>query len=124
MNHFSAKTLFDQRTLGPTCEKVAPPPEIDGETCEEKLDGPRLRKQLERVREYALAIFPKWKTAAEIAAELERQYEPTKFPEPSVGARLRDLRKEKFGHYTVRSHRREDGGGSYEYLVYPKDGLI
>lgn len=106
------QTLFD---MPPAPPKEPEPQEFDGQTYEEKLDGPRLRFQLERVREYMLAIFPTWKALAEISQELEKQYE-IKFPEASISARLRDLRKRKFGGYVVEGKRRE--GGTWEYLVY------
>jgi len=54
-------------------------------------------------------------------AEVDKLCEkPPKFDGET--ARIRDLRKEDFGHYTVICKRRE--GGLYEYLVYPKDGLV
>ena len=95
------------------------PQKFGGRTYEDKLDGPRLTAQLERVREYMLAKFPDWRTLAEISKYLERLYN-TKFPEASISARLRDLRKKKFGGYTVKGKRREDKeqNGTWEYLVY------
>lgn len=92
-----------------------PPPKFDGQTYEDKLDGPRLRFQLERVREYMLAIFPAWKSVYEISEALEQKY-GDKFPTQSVSARLRDLRKRKFGGYVVDRKRR--AAGTWEYLVY------
>lgn len=98
--------------------KVAKTARFDGKTYEHKLDGPRLTKQLERVREYMLAIFPAWKSLAEICSELEKLYK-VPFSSNSVSARLCDLRKEKFGGYIVESKRRK--GGTWEYLVYQED---
>ena len=96
-----------------------PKTKFDGRTFEEKFDGPRLRKQLDRVREYMLAIFPTWKTLAEISEELEKLYQ-IKYPTQSISARLRDLRKKEFGNYIVKGKRREDKEhkGIWEYLVY------
>jgi len=98
------------------------PPRFDGQTYEAKLDGPRLTLQLERVREYMLKIFPAWKTLPEIQGALEILYENTFFPEQSISARLRDLRKRKFGGYTVDKKRRMTeklrNDGTWEYLVY------
>ena len=96
-----------------------PKPKFDGRTFEEKLDGPRLIKQLDRVREYMLAIFPTWKTLEEISEALENIYK-TKFLSQSVSARLRDLKKKKFGNYCVDKKRREgkEHNGIWEYLVY------
>ena len=97
---------------------------FDGQTFEEKLDGPRLRKQLERVREYMLAIYPTWKTLEEISEDLEKIYK-IKYPTQSISARLRDLKKEKFGNYEVPKKRREIGefiesrsSGIWEYIVF------
>lgn len=101
-----------QQTLFDVQEK---PPKFDGETFEEKLDGPRLRCQMERVREYMLAIFPTWKSVYEISVALEQLY-GGKFPTQSISARLRDLRKKQFGSYIVDKNRRK--GGTWEYLVY------
>lgn len=113
------QTLFE-----PPLSRTKDPPKFDGRTYEDKLDGPRLRFQLERVREYMLAIFPQWKTLAEISVRLEQDY-GQKFPEASISARLRDLRKKKFGGYIVERKRREIGkfidkrsSGIWEYLVY------
>lgn len=104
-------TLFD---LG-----VQAPPKFDGRTYEDKLDGSRLTIQLDRVREYMLAIFPAWKTLAEIQKELKKLYK-IKYPTQSISARLRDLRKKRFGSYIVEGKRREgkEQNGTWEYLVY------
>ena len=104
------QTLFE-----PPLSRTKDPPKFDGRTYEDKLDGPRLRFQLERVREYMLAIFPQWKTLAEISYYLQHKYRG-RFPEASISARLRDLRKKKFGGYVVERKRRHKG--TWEYLVY------
>lgn len=96
-------------------------PKFDGQTYEARLDGPRLKKQLDRVREYMLATFPTWLSLAEISKALEQKYN-AKFPSQSVSARLRDLKKKKFGSYEVPKKRRTIS--VWEYLVYPKDGLV
>jgi len=50
-----------------------------------------------------------------IKVELERTYFPTKFPEQSISARLRDLRK---APYRCRLERRRKGiGGVFEYQL-------
>lgn len=105
-----------------TIYEIKPKPSpFDGKTYNEKLDGPRLKKQLDRVREYMLAIFPSWKSLSEISEELAKLYPNTRFPEASISARLRDLRKPKFGNYTVKSKRRSSG--LWEYLVYSEDKI-
>lgn len=65
---------------------------FDGVTFDEKRDGKRLQQQLHTVR--ALALTHDWWTLHELA-------KTTGFPEASVSARLRDLRKAKFGGYNV-----------------------
>lgn len=79
---------------------------FDGETFEEKRDSLRLNAQLRRVRD--LMLDGEWRTLAEIGGRLG-------IPEASASARLRDLRKERFGNYDV--ERRNLGGGSWVYRV-------
>lgn len=64
----------------------------DGETYDHERDGARLNRQAHAV--YALMRDQRWRTLAEIAERLGE-------PEASVSARLRDLRKEKFGGFLV-----------------------
>lgn len=88
-----------------------PPPGFHGETFEPQLDTARLNAQLRRVRD--LVIDGQWRTLREIAAA-------TGDPEASVSARLRDLRKLKFGGWTVKSRRRgEEKRGIHEYRCSP-----
>lgn len=68
------------------------PPEFGGATFSPVRDGDRLRAQLARVRR--VMADGEWRTLAVIAEE-------TGDPEASVSARLRDLRKAKFGGHTV-----------------------
>lgn len=83
--------------------------DFDGETFNREQDGARLSRQLESV--FDLMKDGKWRTIREIAAR-------TKKPETSVSARLRDLRKEKFGSWNV--DRRKVGVGLFEYRVFAK----
>lgn len=69
---------------------------FDGKTYDPALDHNRLTKQLGRV--FELMSDGKWRTLAQIALM-------TGSPEASVSARLRDLRKEKFGGYSVKRRR-------------------
>lgn len=115
---FAARGMKAQVEVNKLCQK------FDGQTYEEKLDCPRLTKQLDRVREYMLAIFPAWRSLAEISYDLQHKY-GGKFPEASISARLRDLRKKEFGGYIVERKRREIGefierrsSGTWEYIVY------
>lgn len=75
-------------------------PLFGGITFEKKRDGQRLNAQLLRVRN--LMIDSTWRTLEEISIA-------TGFPEASISARLRDLRKEKFGGYTVERKFYKDG---------------
>ena len=87
---------------------------FDGSTFSESRDGSRLASQLADVRDYMM-IFVNWMTLA----DLERA---TGYPQASISARLRDLRKPKFGGYTV--ERRYVRRGLFEYrLLLPKGQL-
>lgn len=93
-------------------DDFAPAESFDGETFEEEHDGVRLGAQLEKVRD--LMQDGAWRTLEEIA-------EKTAAPTHSISARLRDLRKLKFGGYEVkRRSRGERTRGLYEYRVTPK----
>ena len=65
---------------------------FDGETYDPPKDHARLTKQLDRV--FALMRDGRYRTLAELA-------ECVGAPEGSVSARLRDLRKQKFGGWVV-----------------------
>lgn len=67
-------------------------PHFGGETYEAEYDLERLTTQLEDVR--ACMLDGKWRTLREISLA-------TGHPEASISARLRDLRKERFGSHTV-----------------------
>lgn len=71
-------------------------PRFDGVTYDPKLDGERLANQLDRVRGFVRDGG--WYTLAVISQALG-------FPEASVSARLRDLRKPRFGGWLVERQR-------------------
>lgn len=79
---------------------------FDGETFDEPRDGKRLKRQLNDVRN--LMIDGNFRTLMEIAIAIGA-------PESSVSARLRDLRKLKFGGYIV--EKQYLGDGLYTYRV-------
>lgn len=81
---------------------------FDGETYEPEHDAKRLRSQLERV--FYLMRDGEWRSLGRIA-------ELAGGSEASVSARLRDLRKEKFGAHEV--DRRRVEGGLFEYRLVP-----
>jgi len=80
--------------------------QFDGATYEPNRDGNRLRSQLQRVR--VLMLDGHWRTLPEIAQRIGGS-------EAAVSARLRDLRKERNGGYTV--NRRHIENGLFEYQV-------
>jgi hypothetical protein len=77
-------------------------------------DEKRLTKQRDAVLK--LMLSGNWLTLSELSQLLEREY-GRKFPEASVSARLRDLRKRRYGSYRVDHRRRVDSGGWWEYRV-------
>ena len=77
------------------------------------LDEKRLGKQFERIKEVMLKAsdINYWMTLRELSFL-------TKFGEASISARIRDLRKEQFGGYTVERRRRGDPTkGIWEYCI-------
>lgn len=81
---------------------------FDGETYDPARDEARLGSQLERVK--ALMADGAWRGLADIAAM-------TGGSEAAVSARLRDLRKARFGGFRV--ERRHVEGGRWVYRVLP-----
>ncbi len=81
-------------------------PRFDGETFDVAQDGPRLSRQLAAVK--GLMDDGMWRPLWVISVV-------TGASEASVSARLRDLRKPKFGAHTVERRRVEDG--LWEYRV-------
>jgi hypothetical protein len=86
-------------------------PLFDGETYEDERDRARLSSQLNRV--WQVTQDRRWHTLAELSAALGE-------PEASISARLRDLRKDRFGSYTVK--RRYVERGLWKYKVLPPLG--
>ena len=78
---------------------------FDGITIDDARDNGRLNKQLAAVRAVALGT-PGWFTLREMA-------NMTGAPEASVSARLRDLRKPKFGGHNVERKYLERGLWAY-----------
>lgn len=79
---------------------------FDGKTYEPELDFTRLHSQLARVLD--LMIDGEWRTLDQIHSSIGGSI-------PSISARLRDLRKSKFGEFNV--ERRRVGVGLFEYRV-------
>ena len=68
----------------------------DGVTYDPAVDAVPLNRQQQAV--YTLMSDGHWRTLADVAARLE-------YPEASISARLRDLRKAKWGGHTVERRR-------------------
>jgi len=84
---------------------------FDGADYNHARDFKRLAKQLNAV--FQLMKDGEWRTLNEIAST-------TNYPHASVSACLRDLRKERFGAYTV--DRKYLGNGLYAYrVIVPKE---
>ena len=81
---------------------------FDGQTYDPDQDHDRLKRQLTAV--WAYMRDAEWHSLAEIAHMVQA-------PEASVSARLRDLRKAKFGGYRVERQRVREGRGLYHYRL-------
>ncbi len=81
-------------------------PDFDGETYEREHDLARLSGQLRNVRDFGMANEGKYFTPGQWEYATGANW-------CSVSARLRDLRKEKFGGYTVQRLRLENGLNVY-----------
>lgn len=81
---------------------------FDGNTYSHERDSARLGEQMMAV--LSVMADGKWRTLAAIASE-------TNAPEASVSARLRDLRKPRFGGYTVNREYVRRGLYQYQLLV-------
>ena len=81
-------------------------PTVEIGRTQPRCDMGYFRAQLQRVK--YLMIDEQWRTLQQIS-------EATGDPEASVSARLRDLRKEKHGSYTV--NLRQLANNKYEYQV-------
>ena len=84
---------------------------FDGTTFVQELDGARLESQLEKV--FNFMQDGQWHTLAIIAAAV-------KAGESSVSARLRDLRKKRFGEHTIERHSLGEGLFMYRMILNDK----
>jgi hypothetical protein len=75
----------------------------------EELDGKRIARQHEVIRDFMLSNS-NWWTLSELHKLLQ-------FPEASISAQLRHLRKERFGSYIIEKRRRTVG--TWEYKLFP-----
>jgi hypothetical protein len=93
---------------------------FSGAAYEPKLDRARLALQIERIRVWALARD--WFTLRAARLDLEQLYTPAYFPEASISANLRNLRKEPY-RLRVDKRRRAGvrSGGVWEYRIANAD---
>lgn len=83
--------------------------DFDGITYRREHDAPRLNAQLARVHDVMRSA--RWYTLAELS-------DLTGDPPASISARIRDLRKSRFGNHTVERRRRgEAPRGIWEYRL-------
>lgn len=93
---------------------IEQPPVFDGETYDPQHDEDRLSRQLGRV--WDAMKCGTWRTLEGISTI-------TRDPTHSISARLRDLRKIKFGNYTVERRSKGDRErGLFEYRLLNCDG--
>jgi hypothetical protein len=87
---------------------------FDGPDYEPRFDYSRLTGQIRDV--YTLMSDGEWRTLREVA-------DITAWPEASISAQLRHLRKPKFGSHKVEKRRRGDpSNGLYEYRLSDSGG--
>ena len=96
------------KALLPQPKATVPDGDRDGVTYDPELDYERLNKQMQKV--WRVVRTGRWYTLNDLALA-------TGCPAPSVSARLRDLRKPKFGSQEVQRKRIE--GGYWIYRVVP-----
>lgn len=93
-------------------QKMKAKPKFDGSDIEDKFDTSRLSKQIREL--YDLIRDGRYRTLSEIKAE-------TGHPESSISANLRNLRKKRFGSFTVNKRRRNlPSAGLWEYQLIDK----
>jgi hypothetical protein len=81
---------------------------FDGSTYDAARDEVRLSRQLQNVKQ--VLSDNRWHTLSEIAQRIGGS-------EAGISARLRDLRKEKFGNHQI--DRQRIGGGLFRYRMVP-----
>jgi hypothetical protein len=91
-----------------------------GPDYKKTIDGARLCTQMERIRVYMLGV--EWRTLGEIERDLETLFRPCHFPQASISAQLRHLRKEIFGGHRLEKRRRKEAG-LFEYRLSPRSAF-
>jgi hypothetical protein len=85
-----------------------------------QFDHSRLALQVERVRVFMLRV--EWQTLREIKTALEAAHAPCVFPESSISAQLRNLKKPPYSYRLEKRRRagvRGPGAGIWEYRLRP-----
>jgi hypothetical protein len=96
-----------------------------GPAYEQEHDADRLNTQMLCIRDAMLAHSRcgRWRTLGEIRSELEGQLH-RRFPEASISAQLRHLRKREFGSFRLLKQRRSSRTlGLFEYQLLPPDPM-
>ena len=88
---------------------------FDGITCDKKTDGARMRSQLDSVRKEMKS--GKWFTLDELSALCGGSV-------ASISARIRDLRKDKFGALPMQGRRIPGVDGLWEYRMILNAGNL
>ena len=86
------------------------------------LDYKRLKSQIDRV--FGLMRDGHWRTLQEIKTALENRYPGSCFPESSLSAQLRNLRKDAGGRHVVNRDRKKGRGGTYKYQLIERNTLF
>jgi hypothetical protein len=87
--------------------------DFDGSTYDQQIDGIRLGKQLKAV--YEIMKDGQWRTIYQLSQEV-KSFFGQDCPTQSASARLRDLRKPKFGGFKI-NRRRRNNSGTWEYSI-------
>jgi hypothetical protein len=91
-----------------------------GRAYDARLDRARLTLQIERIRTHMFGAG--WRTLREIKTALEEIHAPAVFPESSISAQLRNLKKQPYFLQLLRRRRagvRGSGSGIWEYKLLP-----
>lgn len=94
-------------------------PHFDGATYDPALDHERLSKQLGRV--FVVMADGEWRSLEAIQRRIRQLISLTcRDSQAGISARLRDLRKRRFGAYPVESRRNPNNSGLWEYRLAGK----
>lgn len=95
---------------------------FDGPVYDPAKDDIRLRKQIADI--YTLMLDKNWRTLEEIWKSFPIGDGIYKYPQTSISAQIRHLRKKRFGEHTVeRRHRGDDTRGLYEYRLIVNENV-